>query len=206
LARSKNKENDILAAAIKIFLTKGFSKTNVQDIADEARIGKGTIYDYFKSKDDLFVQALKFDNSNFIMEINQKIFKEESFFKKLIKLIELSEFAALGMFRRMNYYITNEISELNPEAQLDFKNFMKGMRDNGKNLMCHILEQGIEEGEVENTDIDLNFVADVIVGMVIFHCQRTCYESYYSLEQRKEENEKFINFLMNGIGRKQIKI
>ncbi len=203
MARLKNKENEILAAAIDVFLKKGFSGTNMQDIADKAQIGKGTIYEYFRSKDDLFVQALKYDHRNFTMNANQKISQEESFFKKLGKFIELTEHAIIERAGRISYYITNEISELNPEAKRDLENFIKDIKRNGNNITYNILKQGIEEGEVMDTGIDIDFATNVIGGMVTLHCHRTCHENYYSVEQRREENEKLINFIMGGIGAKK---
>lgn len=201
MARLKNKENDILAAANEVFLSKGFSKTNMQDIADKAGIGKGTIYEYFKSKDDLFVQALKYDHQSFTMQMSEEILKEELFFNKLTKLIESTENVFLERFGRINYFITRGGGELSPKAQLDLDNFMRDAKYGGKSLICHILKQGIEEGQIKN--IDMDFAIEVIGGLVPFHCYRICYENNYSKEQRREENIKLINLIMNGIGRKK---
>lgn len=44
----------IIKAAIDVFAKKGFGSTRMDDIALKADIGKGTIYEYFKNKDDLF--------------------------------------------------------------------------------------------------------------------------------------------------------
>lgn len=45
----------ILAAAQAVFATKGFAVATMDDVADEAALSKGTIYLYFKNKDDLFL-------------------------------------------------------------------------------------------------------------------------------------------------------
>lgn len=201
MARLKNKENDILAAANEVFLSNGFSKTNMQDIADKAGIGKGTIYEYFKSKDDLFIQTLKYDIQSFNTQINEEILKEISFFNKLSKFIELTENFFLERVGRINYYITCGASELSPKAQLDLENFIKNMKNSGKSLTYHILKQGIDEGQIR--DIDMDFAIEVIGGLVPFHCYKVCYENDYSKEQRREENAKLINFIMNGIGTKK---
>ena len=47
-------EQQIQAAAEKLFLHYGFRKTSVDQIAKEAGIGKGTIYNYFRNKEELF--------------------------------------------------------------------------------------------------------------------------------------------------------
>jgi AcrR family transcriptional regulator len=45
------RRSEILAAATKVFATKGFVATRMEDIAKAARLAKGTLYLYFQSKD-----------------------------------------------------------------------------------------------------------------------------------------------------------
>ena len=55
--RQENREKKqaaILAAALGVFSEKGFAAAKIIDIAAAAKVGKGTIYEYFRSKDDLF--------------------------------------------------------------------------------------------------------------------------------------------------------
>ncbi|MDH5681826.1 MAG: TetR/AcrR family transcriptional regulator [Spirochaetota bacterium] len=54
-----NKEVQILEAARKCFIAKGFHKTSLQDVANEAGISKGGLYFYFKSKDELLVRLME---------------------------------------------------------------------------------------------------------------------------------------------------
>lgn len=49
----------IIAAAEKLFIGQGFSETTIQDIADEADVGLGTLYLYARSKEDLLVLVFK---------------------------------------------------------------------------------------------------------------------------------------------------
>jgi AcrR family transcriptional regulator len=49
-----NKKQLIIEAAIKVFARDGFEKGKIADIAKEAGIGKGTVYEYFRSKNDIF--------------------------------------------------------------------------------------------------------------------------------------------------------
>ncbi len=50
----EEKKRDILNAAMRIFARKGAARTKMADIALEAGIGKGTIYEYFNGKEKLF--------------------------------------------------------------------------------------------------------------------------------------------------------
>lgn len=51
----KAREKDILRAARELFVSKGFRETTLDDIAHHAEFGKGTIYNYFASKEELFI-------------------------------------------------------------------------------------------------------------------------------------------------------
>lgn len=53
------RRQEILAAAIKVFGKKGFAATCVGDIADAAKIAKGTVYLYFDSKEEIYAGAIQ---------------------------------------------------------------------------------------------------------------------------------------------------
>ncbi|NBY20634.1 TetR/AcrR family transcriptional regulator [bacterium] len=54
------RSQDILEAARRVFESKGFLNTTLQDVAKEAEISVGLIYRYFQSKEDMFASlALK---------------------------------------------------------------------------------------------------------------------------------------------------
>ncbi|MFH1887714.1 MAG: TetR/AcrR family transcriptional regulator [Pseudomonadota bacterium] len=53
----ENKREPIMQAAEKLFSSRRFHEITLDDIAREASVGKGTIYRYFKDKDDLFFQV-----------------------------------------------------------------------------------------------------------------------------------------------------
>ncbi|WP_162463329.1 TetR/AcrR family transcriptional regulator [Paenibacillus psychroresistens] len=55
----KDKKQLIISAAIKCFAQKGFHATSIQEIVDTAGIAKGSVYSYFKSKEDLLFVAIK---------------------------------------------------------------------------------------------------------------------------------------------------
>lgn len=60
LKREKiRRTEEILSAAQKVMLAKGYAGATMDDIAAEAGITKPTIYQYFKTKDELFVQLVE---------------------------------------------------------------------------------------------------------------------------------------------------
>ncbi len=64
----EDRQREILEAALSVFSKKGFHDAAVQEIANEAGIAKGTIYEYFKSKDDLFLSLLDYVFAEFFEE------------------------------------------------------------------------------------------------------------------------------------------
>ena len=50
----EERRSGILAAAEKVFFAKGFAAATMDEVANQAEVSKGTLYLYFKSKDDLF--------------------------------------------------------------------------------------------------------------------------------------------------------
>lgn len=56
---SSDKYQQILNAAEKVFGQNGYAKATVEAIADEAGVGKGTVYLYFKNKEDVFLSVIE---------------------------------------------------------------------------------------------------------------------------------------------------
>ena len=55
--RPRQRPDEILDAALRVFAQRGLHKTKLEEVAKEAGISKGTIYLYFKNKEELFVAA-----------------------------------------------------------------------------------------------------------------------------------------------------
>ncbi len=56
--KERHKE-EMLEAALRLFSEKGFHKVSMQEIAEEAEFGVGTLYNFFESKEQLFVELMK---------------------------------------------------------------------------------------------------------------------------------------------------
>jgi TetR/AcrR family fatty acid metabolism transcriptional regulator len=58
-AKNPDKRVRILEGALKVFARKGFYNTRVAEVAKEAKVADGTIYNYFKNKDDLLISLFE---------------------------------------------------------------------------------------------------------------------------------------------------
>lgn len=66
------KKKIILGAAVTVFSRKGTAAARIADIAEEAGIGKGTIYEYFSSKEEIFTTCFEY----FMNEINTAVMEQ----------------------------------------------------------------------------------------------------------------------------------
>jgi len=56
--REKDKRSRILAAAQEVFAEQSFDAARMEEVARRARVGKGTLYNYYESKEDLLIHAV----------------------------------------------------------------------------------------------------------------------------------------------------
>ena len=71
LKEREQRADEILAAAGKVFFTKGFLKTTMDEIAYEAAISKPTIYKFFPTKEDLYFSLLIPEMQEWLQNIEQ---------------------------------------------------------------------------------------------------------------------------------------
>ncbi|MFH1357206.1 MAG: TetR/AcrR family transcriptional regulator [bacterium] len=83
------KYQKIIDAAIKVFAKKGFFHAKVADVAKQADVADGTIYLYFKNKDDLLISIFENSMDNFLSEAKKKIATQESVKDKLKEFLTL---------------------------------------------------------------------------------------------------------------------
>ncbi len=70
---ANEKRIQIIKAADKRFAKHGLNKTTLDEIARDLRIGKATLYHYFKSKDDLFFQTITWEVEQYITNITSTL-------------------------------------------------------------------------------------------------------------------------------------
>ena len=77
------RKSQIVKAAAKRFARHGINKTTLDEVARDIRIGKATIYHYFPSKDELFIEALKWENELYLEQIKVILNNEFPIAKKI---------------------------------------------------------------------------------------------------------------------------
>ena len=85
----------ITAAAVKLFAAKPFHKVRLEDVATAAKVGKGTVYLYFKSKDDLYISIIYDAFAKALAHLREELAgQNESAWESLHRIVSaLSHFA-----------------------------------------------------------------------------------------------------------------
>lgn len=85
--RQKNRREEIIEAALNIFYQKGFYSMKIEEVAQAAGIGKGTVYEYFRSKEELMAAAIEFEFSELEQKISDSADKEKTLAGKLAAIV-----------------------------------------------------------------------------------------------------------------------
>jgi TetR/AcrR family transcriptional regulator, fatty acid metabolism regulator protein len=84
-----DKPQQIIDAAIRVFARNGFYNSRVSDIAREAGIAAGTIYLYFKTKDEILVTLFREKMAAWVASVRFEVARESDAVAKLRKLVAL---------------------------------------------------------------------------------------------------------------------
>ena len=79
----------ILQAATEVFAEQGFAAVTVAEIADHAGIGKGTVYEYFSSKDELLFAVFEWINEKIFERIRERLDEGGSTLQRVQRLLDL---------------------------------------------------------------------------------------------------------------------
>jgi TetR/AcrR family transcriptional regulator, fatty acid metabolism regulator protein len=164
MSQAQAKENDkhsrIVEAATKIFAQKGYFHSKISDVAETAGVAEGTIYLYFKSKEDLLISIFEHSMDRFIQQGKDELAKvvgSQERFKRFISL-------HLGLVQKN--------PDLAHVIQLELRQSSKFMKEYKANKFfdyLHIVEEIIEEGQKEGVfrkDIHPKIMRRAIFGAV----------------------------------------
>ncbi len=116
----QQKEKEILEAAIKLFSSKGYHTTKMDEVAKQARMSKGLIYFYYKNKEDLY------------MAVTKKAFEElKNIFKETQKAKGKNGIALITDLVN-NFLSFSEDNRMYHEAILNFMGIMALYNDTNK--------------------------------------------------------------------------
>jgi AcrR family transcriptional regulator len=142
---SERKRCSILDAARAVFSRKGYSETAVEDVAEEAHIAKGTLYLYFKSKEDLYLAALASDLRLLASESRREIEAAGNFREKLRVFLRIRLDYCKSRQDFLRIYLAEYGSMFIKAPQSPYLSQL--LRENMRYL-AKVIEEAIERGEI----------------------------------------------------------
>lgn len=154
----------ILEAAVRVFADKGVVATKMIDIAKEAGIGKGTVYEYFSSKEAIFLEAM-----------NLYLLQFEGVMQETLQ----SKGDPQSRLWQLMSRVIQDLAELTDVIQIMLDFWAVGLRseqfnvwrsayDNFRGIIARTITEGIESGQFRpvNADSAARSLMAVLDGLV----------------------------------------
>lgn len=135
------RRHTIFHQVVNIFLKKGFHETSMREIAEAARLGKSTLYDYFKSKDEILVYFFEDQLNDLTAEAEKIAMKNLPVDKRLRQIMEsyIENFQAnKNLFLRLSF----ESQRLSSASQKQIQQKRHAYQD----MIRALIDEGIREG------------------------------------------------------------
>lgn len=158
IKNDKPKYKQIINAAVIVIAENGYHQAQVSKIAKQAGVADGTIYLYFKNKEDILISVFQEKMGIFVSKLEQIISRDLDAPTKLGLMIE-SHFELLASDIHLAIVTQLELRQSNYEIRMKINNVLREYL----NLMDKILIKGIEDGEFD-AEMDIRLARQMVFG------------------------------------------
>jgi len=189
--KRERKREKILEAAAELFSTKHYHEVMMDDVAKLISVAKGTVYNYFTSKEELYFTIMQTRMENLLFLLKQKIESQNSSIDSLRAfVIHLYMF----MMKYRKFFLIYQRETLN--KQNSFCEDMLTLEKQMKQMITQIISSGEEEGVFRK--VDEEFVISLIFGSIYGAVQRGINENI-SDDIALKEKEEIFEFVLHGL-------
>ncbi|MFZ6724046.1 TetR/AcrR family transcriptional regulator [Undibacterium sp. MH2W] len=195
--RKEARPQELLAAALDLFVERGFAATRLDDVAKAAGVSKGTLYLYFSSKEDLFKAVVRESIIPLIGEAEGMIGEFEGTSEELFRTMMTTWWQNMGM---------TKLSGLPKLMMAEAGNFPELARfyqeevvNRGERLVATMLERGVQRGEIRSFDLEVDarlLIAPMMMMMMWKHSAGVCMVEEHKLN---DYLERYIDLAMHGL-------
>lgn len=161
-----SKKNNIIKSATRLFSDKSFHDVTMDEIAERAKVSKGTLYRYFSSKENLYLEILEhtFDSIESILE--REVAKSDSAPEKLKKLLYI-----IIKFYRDNIDILRILSRDETHLIREHQELTEKWRSRRLSLYEQIIKKGVAEEsfKTKNTELAALILYGSIGMVMVFY-------------------------------------
>lgn len=189
--KRERKREKILEAAAELFSTKHYHEVMMDDVAKLISVAKGTVYNYFTSKEELYFTIMHTRMENLLLLLKQKIESEQSSIDSLRAfVVHLFMF----MMKHRKFFLIYQKETLN--KQNSFCEDMLLLEKQMKLMIMQIISRGEKESVFRK--VDEQFAISLIFGSIYGAVQRGINENTPDETAEKEKEEVF-DFILHGL-------
>ena len=159
----RDRRQEIMAAAEKLFTSRRYHEITTDDIAQLARVGKGTIYRYFEDKDDLFFQVATSGFDELCELLERTVPSDAPFGEQLLRAC--GEIPKFFKQRRQLLRMMQAEEGRMQWAKDSIRERWMARRRKLVAAVAAIVRKGVEEGMVR-ADVSCEVLAQFLLGML----------------------------------------
>jgi len=160
MKRDRPKYKQIVDAAVIVIAENGYHQAQVSKIAKEAGVADGTIYLYFKNKEDILISVFREKMAIFVNNLEVILKQDIDTAEKLFRLID-SHFRILHEDRHLAIVTQLELRQSNKELRLRINEVLKEYLT----LLDAILKEGILNGALDEA-LDIRLARQMVFGTI----------------------------------------
>ena len=159
MQQERGKRERILEAAQSVFARKGYYLSKIEEIAELAGVGKGTVYEYFASKEELYKEMFKLILNRYTEYVMVEETPEMTAKEWIRHLLEMH----LRYMLENRQHMPTDFGDLGG-MDMEILGWMYDMRKVNIDRLKAIFEAGIARGELK--DIDPELAANLLIGLM----------------------------------------
>ena len=173
--RKDARPGELLAAALELFVEKGFAATRAEEVAKRAGVSKGTLFLYFASKEELFKAVVRENISGRFTEWNAEFDNFQG------STADLLRYSVRAWWERIGSTKASGITKLMMSEASNFPElatfYQHEVIQPGNDLLRRVLQRGVDRGEFE--PLDLKYGVYIVLAPMLFlamwkHSLGTC--------------------------------
>jgi AcrR family transcriptional regulator len=158
-----NKKKKIMHAVEKLAAGQRLYEITLDDVVKEAKIGKGTVYHYFKNKEDLFFEVATNGFDELCELLQQEVYNDASFTIKFSHMCHhIIQFFAN---RQQLLQIMQAHAAQTYWSKSSFRERWTSRRKALVNIVSNILSAGVAEGQIRS-DLSTDFLANSLLSIL----------------------------------------
>lgn len=162
--RKEARPGELLAAALDLFVEKGYAATRSEEVARRAGVSKGTLFLYYASKEELFKAVVRENIAGRFPEWNAELAAHTG------SSAELLRYALTSWWERVGNTQASGITKLMVSEASNFpelaKFYQREVMEPGHELIRRILQRGVDLGEFRPMDVEQ--AVFVVMAPIIF--------------------------------------